>query len=208
MPRILRALLLLLLALAVTRPAAAQRRPLTVSVGGAQAQWRAVVRTEGLLRDRGLREALDNGLPLRFHLRAELWRKASPFDQLVGAHEVQRAMLRSPLEEGYTIEDGRTERRFRTLSAADAALQAAFAPPLRPGGEGRYYYIVRLEVETLSLSDLDELRRWLRGEAQPAVTGQQPVGRAVERGLRRVFVRLLGLPTRRYEARTRIFSVR
>jgi hypothetical protein len=60
-------------------------------------------------------------------------------------------------------------------------------------------------VETLSLDELDELRRWLRGEARPAEAGRPP--RGVERGVRRIFVRLLGLPSRRYEARTAIFRV-
>jgi len=197
------------LLLALAAPAGAQsRRALTVASAGAAGQWRPVIRTPALLRDAGLRQALESGLPLRFQLRAELWRKGSPFDQLVDAEEVSRAMLRAPLEAGYSIEDGRVERRYPTLAAAEAALQSAFAPQLRPRYVGRYYYIVRLEVETLSLSDLDELRRWLRGEAGPAVTGDQPVGRAVERGLKRVFVRLLGLPARRYTARTGLFTVR
>jgi hypothetical protein len=184
------------------------RRPLAVAPGGPAAQWRAEVSVQGLLADRALREALQGGLPLRFHFRAELWRKGEPFDQLAGAHEVSRALLRNALSDGYALEDGRVQHRFSTLEGAEAALQAAFAPPLEPGAPGRYYYLVRLSVETLSLSDLEELRRWLRGEAAPAVTGQQPVGRAVERGVRRFFVRLLGLPTRRYEARSGIFAVR
>ncbi|HEX8392308.1 MAG TPA: hypothetical protein VF665_08145 [Longimicrobium sp.] len=200
---------LLLLCLSLAPPAAAQaRRPLAVRATGAEQQWRAVVLTPGVLRDRGLREALDSGLPLRFRLRAELWRKNEPFDQLAGAQEISRAVLRAPLGAGYVVEDGRVQRRYASLAAAEAGLQAAFAPGLRPAVQGQYYYIVRLEVETLSLSDLDELRRWLRGEAGPAVSGEQPVGRAVERGLRRVVVRLLGLPTRRYEDRTGVFGVR
>jgi hypothetical protein len=76
---------------------------------------------------------------------------------------------------------------------------------VQPRRSGRFYYLATLEVETLSLSDLEELRRWIRGEVQPAVEGRAPAGRAVERGLRRVFVRLLGLPTRRFETRSEIF---
>ena len=79
---------------------------------------------------------------------------------------------------------------------------------MRPPGRGRYYYIGVMDVETLSLNDLDELRRWLRGEARPAVAGSKPVGQAVETGLRRFFVRLLGIPTRRYEVRTEVFEAR
>lgn len=193
----------------VAAPAAAQSgRPLSVSVGGPSAQWRPVVRVAGLTRDPALREALQNGLPLRFEFRVELWRKEDPFDQLAGVQQISRAMLRAPLGEGYTLEDGRVQRRYSTLQAAEAALQQALQPTVRPETGGRFYYLVRLNVETLSASDLDELRHWLRGEARPAVEGRKPVGRAVERGVRRFFVRLLGLPARRYEARTPIFAVR
>jgi hypothetical protein len=192
-------------ALAAAGSLAAQApRPLVVGVDGG----RATVSIGGLLGDAGLRKALDGGLPLRFHYRAELWRKAEPFDQLEGVHQLSRALLRAALGEGYLLEDGRAQRRFASLAAAEAALEAALAPPLEPRLAGRYYYLVRLEVQTLSSSDLEELRLWLRGEAAPAVAGEQPVGRAVERGVRRFFVRLLGLPARRYEARTPVFPVR
>lgn len=202
-------LLWLAAALLVAAPAAAQsRRPLTVSVGGPSAQWRPVVRVQGLLRDRALREALENGLPLRFQFRVEVWRKADPFDQLAGAQEISRALLRAPLGEGYTLEDGRVQRRYATMERAEAALEAALQPAVHPDAGGRYYYLVRLNVETLSQSDMDELRHWLRGEARPAVEGRQSVGRAVEKGVRRFFVRILGLPVRRYETRTPIFAVR
>jgi hypothetical protein len=207
-PRALRVPLSLLLLAALAGPAPAQqRRPLTLEVGGPAERWRPVVRMDGVLRDRSLQEALRSGLPLRFHFRVELWRK-DVIDEQVDAREISRAMLRSPLGEGYTLEDGRTERAYPTLAATEAALEEAFQPPVRPERTGRYYYLARLDVETLSLSDLEELRRWLRGEARPAVAGEKPVGRAVERGLRRFFVRLLGLPARRYEVRSRSFTVR
>ncbi|HYW11538.1 MAG TPA: hypothetical protein VE871_06255 [Longimicrobium sp.] len=198
---------MLLMVMAV--PADAQpRRPLAVSVGGQSAQWRPIVRIGGLLRDPALREALQNGLPLRLEFRVEMWRKEDPFDQLAGVQTIQRAVLRAPLGEGYTLEDGRVQRRYSTLEAAEAALQAALQPSLRPETGGRFYYLVTLNVQTLSASDLEELRHWLRGQARPAAAGKQPVGRAVETGVRRFFVRLLGLPTRRYETRTPIFAVR
>jgi hypothetical protein len=199
--------LLLSLALLHSAPVAAQSSaPLAVSVGGASVRWRPTVRMVGVLRDDGLRDALQNGLPLRFHMRVELWLKAEPFDQLVGVQEISRALVRAPLGEGYTLEDGRVQRRYSSLASAQAALQNALAPTLHPRTGGRHYYLVRLNVETLSLDELDDLRRWLRGEARPpAETSRQP--RGVERGVRRIFVRLLGLPSRRYEARTGIFRV-
>lgn len=197
--------LLLGMALLHAAPAPAQSRsPVSVAAGGATVRWRPQVRINGLLGDRALRDALQGGLPLRLHCRVELWRKAEPFDQLVGVEEMSRALLRAPLGEGYTLEDGRVQRRYSTMHAAEVALRTAFAPTLAPRSGGRHYYLVRLSVETLSLSELDELRRWLRGE-RPAQPGRQP--QRVERGVRRIFVRLLGLPSRRYEARTPIFRV-
>ncbi|HEU4880835.1 MAG TPA: hypothetical protein VFT45_01280 [Longimicrobium sp.] len=198
--------LLFALALLHAAPALAQsRRPLTVMAGGPSVRWRPEVRLNGVLRDRALRDALQNGLPLRFHCRVELWLKAEPFDQLVGVQEMSRALLRAPLGEGYTLEDGRVQRRYSTLGAAERALRTTMAPTLHPATGGRHYYLVRLNVETLSLDEVDDLRRWLRGEARPAEADRQP--HSVERGVRRIFVRLLGLPSRRYEARTPIFRV-
>lgn len=195
------------LAALAAAPAQAQgERPFAVTVAGAEERWRPVVRAAGILDDRSLREALDSGLPLRIRLRVELWRREVP-DHLAGAREVARAVTRNALGPGYVLDDGRVQRELGTLAEVEAALRTAFDVPLRPGGPGRYYYLGTLEVETLSLSDLDELRLWLRGEAAPAAEGQRPVGRAVERGLQRVLVRLLRLPARRYSARTEVFAV-
>ena len=208
MRRALAAAAWVLAAALLAHPAAAQDRPLTLTAGAAAEQWRPVVRMRGVLRDPALSDALRSGLPLRFHFRVELWRRGGSVDRLIEARENGRAMLRAPLDEGYVLEDGRTQRPYRTLPDCEAALERAFQPPMRPPGRGRYYYIGVMDVETLSLNDLDELRRWLRGEARPAVAGSKPVGQAVETGLRRFFVRLLGIPTRRYEVRTEVFEAR
>jgi hypothetical protein len=57
-------------------------------------------------------------------------------------------------------------------------------------------------VEILSLGDLDELERWLRGEV---VDDNTSVGSAFTRGLKRLFIRLIGLSARKFEARTDAF---
>ena len=62
-----------------------------------------------------------------------------------------------------------------------------------------------VDVETLSLNDLDEVERWLRGELRPAVRGRRNPGTALGRGLRTLAVRLLGSESRHYEARTGTF---
>lgn len=166
---------------------------------------RPVVRMRGMLDDEALQRALSSGLPLRFRLRLELWERRFP-DQLVGSGSYPAVLVQDPLDGVYTLSLPEREVRVRGLREAERAFQASVNPSIRPAAAGRYYYLASLEVETLSLSDLDELRRWLRGEARPAVEGRSPVGRALERGVQRLFVRLMRLPTRRVEVRTPVFS--
>lgn len=189
-------------------PGVAQERVrLEISVAGAGGGWRPEIRVAHLFDDPALAKALDSGLPLRLHLRMELWRKGF-FDRLVGADDVQLALLEDPLDRTLLVETDAARARYPTASAAEGAIGAAFRSRLEPDGRGRYYYLAHLDVETLSLSDLDELRRWLRGEVGPAIQGRGSPGRAVERGLRRVFVRVIGLPTRSVETRSATFIVR
>lgn len=200
----------LLLALAFPTGAGAayaqESSPFDIDLGEA-ASGRPTVRVQNLLRDEGLQDALGSGLPLRFHLRVELWQRGF-FDRLVDAEDVFLVLTRDPLDGAYLLEDGQPERRYRTLAQVQRAIETALTVALEPQRRGRFYYLGTLEVETLSLSDLEELRRWLRGQVRPAVEGRSSPGQALERGLRRVFVRVIGLPTRRYEARSQTFRVR
>lgn len=201
-------LLLFAASLLLASPVAGQREaPSFVVRAAPEAEWRPVVEAHGVLRDGALRDAMESGLPLRFRLRLELWRKGA-FDRLAADEEIRFALLQDPLDRSYLLDTGRGERRYLTLADVEAALAGVLRPTLRPAGAGRFYYLGALEVETLSLSDLEELRRWLRGEVRPAVRGEAPPGRAVERGLRRLLVRVIGLPTRRYEFRTGTFTLR
>jgi hypothetical protein len=159
-----------------------------------------------LLRDRALLGAVESGLPLRFHLRLELWERGF-FDRLRGEEERRFVLVQDPIDRDFRLDLGTAERRYPTLGHAQRALEMEMRPSLQPRRSGRYYYLASLEIETLSLSDLDELRRWLRGDLRPAVEGRAPPARAVERGLRRVLVRVIGLPTRRYEARSENFTI-
>ena len=97
---------------------------------------------------------------------------------------------------------------FETLEDASSALEAPYKTtiPLPKKGQ-RGYYNLLLDVETLSLSDLDEVERWLRGELKPAVSGKKNPGTAVGRGVRTLVVRLLGGEKRHYEARTGMFRL-
>ncbi len=73
---------------------------------------------------------------------------------------------------------------------------------LRPEQPGTYYYLGRIEIEILSLSGLEELRRWLQGELTPVAGGEEPVGGALRRGIQRLFLRVHGLPAILLQTRT------
>jgi len=180
----------------------AQEPPLAVRVASAGEGYRPIVTVEGLLADRTIAQALASSLPVRVHLRVELWERRT-LDRQVLAHERMLALARDPLDGHYLLDDGRTRRRYPTIAQAELGIQSLIGLPASRPEPGRvHYYLAMLELETLSLSDLEELRLWLRGEGRPALEGRTPVGRAVTRGARRLFVRVLGLPTRRFEARS------
>jgi hypothetical protein len=201
----LAALLAVLLAAAGVEAQGGER--LSLRVAGAAEGWRPLVRADGLLEDRALREALESGLPVRIHLRVELWEKRL-FDRLVEVQEIALASVQDPLDRQYALELRRSERRFPTLAALQDGVQAALRPEIRPTGTGRFYYLATLQVETLSASDLEELRRWLRGDLAPAIAGERAPERAVGTGVQRILTRVLGLPARTYEARSATFTLR
>src|SRR4029079_941578 len=97
--------------------------------------------------------------------------------------------------------------RFADVDAASDAVGRGVRVPLNAPSRSRYYYAATLDVEVLSLSDLDELERWLRGELRPAVSGKKNPGTALGRGVRTLVVRLLGGEKRHYEARTGTFRL-
>ena len=204
--RVLPALGLLLLLLSGAASAQASSR-LRISVAPPEQRYLPIIEASGVLRDPALRDALDSGLPLRFRLRVELWANRF-FDRLVAEQEVALALSQDPLDDAYLLTLPTGEGHYASVAQAESAIGRELAVDIRPTRAGRYYYLAVLEVETLSLSDLEELRRWLRGEVGPAVGGQGSPGGAVENGLRRLLVRVIGLPTRRMEARSGTFTAR
>jgi hypothetical protein len=78
---------------------------------------------------------------------------------------------------------------------------------MKPTRAGRYYYTAALRIETLSVSDLAELERWLQGELGPAVSGDRSIPGAVVEGAKRLMIRVLGLPTKHLDSRSVRFRV-
>ena len=166
----------------------------------------------GVLASRELRDLLRGGFPARLHFACELWRddrfnnqrdNAVEWDMLVRFDQLSRKF------EVYRIVGEQATRlgRFDTPEEAEAMVEKPFRilnPPLQRGR--RYYYDSSLDVEVLSLSDLNEVERWLRGEVRPALRGERNPGTAVTRTVRSFFVRLLGGEQRHYQTRTATFT--
>jgi hypothetical protein len=184
----------------------AQRPPLGVTHDPA-ASHRGIVRVGDALADKELENAVRSGLPIRVRIRVELWKDGFTDDQ-VGAEEWTTVLTFDPLSELYIVRTrtaAGTAKLFTDYRTARTAIERQYNLTLRPGREGRFYYTASLDVETLSLSDLDELERWLKGELQPAVSGDRSLPGAIGQGARRLFMRVLSLPERRFEARSERF---
>jgi hypothetical protein len=168
----------------------------------------AIMRIGEVLRDSTLERATRSGLPIRLRVRVELWRDGF-IDDLEATETWTTTLLFEPLEQQYIVRPNQgPARRFSDYRSARAAIEAEYKLGIAPRRSGRYYYTATLELETLSLSDLDELERWLQGELGPAVSGRRSLTDAVGEGAKRLFIRLLGLPSRRIEARSDRFDIR
>lgn len=194
--------------------ASAQRGPqLEVSVLGASPVTGASVRAARMLRDANTRELLTSGFPAALRFRLELWRAGGLFDDLEDTRTWEVLVRYDPYTQRYSV-----YRRgpgayqdigepLATLADAESELARGYPVPLTPRrGGAKYYYNVALDVETLSVSDLDELNRWLRGELQPAVRGKRAPLSALRRGFGTLLSRVLGGDSRHYEARSGTFS--
>lgn len=168
-----------------------------------------VLQIIGVLDNQTLRNAIGSGIPIRLHTRVELWRDGF-FDDLVSSRAWSHVLIYEPMTRQYLLRGPASDGaafRFDTYDEARAAVEGNRPIQLQPFNPGRYYYSATIVIETLSLSDLEELQRWLRGELQPAVTGDRSIPGALGEGAKRLVIRLLNLPTRRLEARSNRFEV-
>ena len=167
--------------------------------------------TAGLLSDASMRDLLANGFPARLHYRLERWSSGRWFDDLKAAFEWDVILKYDVLGKKYQVvrvvnKKAEALGEFPVASDAETAVEAPYKVAIQLPKKGeRGYYNLLLDVETLSLSDLDEVQRWLRGELKPAVSGKKNPGTALGRGVRTLVVRLLGGEKRHYEARTGTF---
>jgi len=172
-----------------------------------------LVASAGLLADASMRDLLANGFPARLHYRLERWVGGRWFDDLKAASEWDVILKYDILGKKYQAvrvvnKQAQSLGDFGTLEDASTAVEAPYQTTIALPKKGqRGYYNLLLDVEMLSLSDLDEVERWLRGELKPAVSGKKNPGTALGRGVRTLVVRLLGGEKRHYEARTGTFRL-
>ncbi len=194
--------------------AAAQGSPriaITLPAQNALLREGPTVRGDALLADAQLRDLVRNGFPARFSFRVELWSAGGFFNDLEASTAWDVIVRYDPLEKVYEVvriagNQAVTLGKFTDPEAAGNAVGRPVRVPLNAPSQSRYYYAATLDVEVLSLSDLDELERWLRGELRPAVSGRRNPGTALTRGVRTLVVRLLGGTKRHFEAKTGTFK--
>src|SRR5688572_12126713 len=162
-----------------------------------------------------MHELLRNGFPAAMRFRLELWRVGGMFDEMEGPPVQWNTLVHfDPYSQQYRAvrrsraSDQEDFGNFSSIEAVEAAvLEKAYPVAMRPRRAGsRYYYNVVLDVESLSVSDLDELQRWLRGELKPAVRGKRSPLAALREGFGTLLSRLLGGETRHYETRSGTFT--
>jgi hypothetical protein len=200
-------LLAVCLALAAGPLSAQEQRPLAVRYDAEAVA--AVLAVGPVLAARELADAVTSGVPIRMRLRAELWRDGFT-DKLVESNSLTVIIVHEPLSRRFFVRSSGGDQRsraFDTYEAARAAVEREYPIRLLARRAARYYYTATVDVETFSPSDLDELERWLQGDLQPAVSGDQSIAGAVGHGAKRLLIRVLGVPNRHYEARSRPFRV-
>ena len=197
--------LLSALSMAIASPLAAQRRPsldVTPSVAGSSG---AVVNATNLLAEQDIRDLVRSGFPASLRFRLELWRAGGLFDDLEGRLDWDLIVQYDPTAQRYRVvrrQGGQLEDlgSFSTLSTAQTVLERPSRATLSPDRAGvRYYYAVSLDIEALSVSDLDQLERWLRGAKSGTAAS------AVGNGVRTLMLRMLGGEKRHYTARSGVF---
>jgi hypothetical protein len=164
------------------------------------------VATTNLFGDADMRDLVRSGFPASLRFRLELWRVGGLFNDLEGQRDWELIVQYDPSAQRYRVVQRQGNRiddlgSFATLSTAQAVLERPTRILLAPEREGaRYYYNLTLSVEALSVSDMDQLERWLRG-----VRGGTAAS-ALGNGMRTLMLRMLGGEKRVYDKRSVTFT--
>jgi len=187
------------------------RVQMEVAVNAATAlQEGPTITTTNLLADPNTRELLRNGFATRIHFRLELWRTGGWFNDRSGSSEWEILVQQDPTTHLYSAvrrQGNQVTETFgesATVTTAEAQFDRPFRASLHPNRSGRYYYVLTVEVQTLTETDLDALQQWLRGPTAPQKSNPLT---AIRSGVGRLFSRMLGGGKQKYEGRSGVFEV-
>ena len=169
------------------------------------------VQTIGVLSAGRTAELIRNGFPARLHYKLERWAAGTFVNDVKATSEWEFIIQYDPLAKAYKLIRATSQKavvlgQYADLKDVDAKLAEPYEPAIslpKPGEKS--YYVLSLNVAAMSLGDLDEVQRWLRGELRPAVQGHRNPGTAVSSGLRTLVVRILGGERIVYQASTGVF---
>lgn len=162
----------------------------------------ATVTATNLFADNDMRDLVRSGFPAQLHYRLELWRKGGLFDDRESHQEWDVVIQYDPSAQRYRVLRRQNDKvddlgSYATLTTARVLLERPTRSTLVPENEGaRYYYTLTLDLEALSVSDMDELGRWLRG------TRGGTAASAIGTGMRTLMLRLLGGEKRHYDGKS------
>ena len=189
----------------VAAPVGAQRR-VQLDIAPPTAASRSVVVTaSNLFGDADMRDLVRSGFPASMRFRLELWRVGGLFNDLERRQEWELIIQYDPSGQRYRVARRNGDHlddvgSYATLSTAQLMLERPLRMALLPEREGtRYYYNLVLNIEALSVSDMDQVERWLRG-----VRGGGAAA-SIGNGMRTLMLRMLGGETRTYERRSGTF---
>jgi len=199
-------LFVLALLTGIASSAHAQRRVSIDVVPPAGAGGAPIVSATNLFADPDMRDLVRSGFPASMKFRLELWRASGLFNNLESQQEWELIIQYDPSLQRYRVvrrQRGRVEDlgSFATLTTAQELLERPLRAGLLPEREGsRYYYTLTLDIEALSVSDMAQLERWLRG-----VRGGTAAS-ALGSGVRTLMLRMLGGEKQHYAGRSPTFT--
>lgn len=170
------------------------------------------VRASGMVSAKNTAELIRNGFPARLHFVLERWSARSIANEIVASTRWEVIVEYDALKSVYRVVRVTPNRavimgEYKDIQGAEARVAEPYKPDIETPDKGeRSYYSVTLEVEAMSMSDIDEVRRWIKGELKPAVKGRRNPGTAVTKGVRRFFVKILGGERLRYQFTTSVFT--
>jgi hypothetical protein len=144
-----------------------------VRVARAEDQVAITLRMGSVLSPR-VRDSLERGMPATVDLGIDVWRVRNGwFDQLVRSERATFGVTRNAWSDEYQMR--RQSGPVLTLLDLDE-VEREFDRPIRMRvlplaslePEERYYAIVRVVVKPLTVEDIEEVERWLSGEAKRA----------------------------------------